>query len=92
MRPFQGNLDLFLISASRGPFRLKYKTQGTSHIHIPKGKLLLRCLCKDGLPLHSKTANQLSSPDDMMCENAGYGWNLQNFAAEASKTTPFLFC
>ena len=67
MRPFQGNLDLFLISASRGPFRLKYKTQGTSHIHIPKGKLLLRCLCKDGLPLHSKTANQLTSPDDMGC-------------------------
>ena len=27
-----------------------------------------------------------------MCENAGYGWSLQNFAAEASKTTPFLFC
>ena len=27
------------------------------NIHIPKGKLLLRCLWKDGLPLHSKTGN-----------------------------------
>ena len=65
MKPLQGNLDFFLIRASRGPFRLKHKTQGPSHIHIPKGKLLLRCLWKDGLPLHSKTGNQHSSPDDM---------------------------
>ena len=67
MKPLQGNLDLFLIRASRGPFRLKHKTQGNSHIHIPKGKLPLRCLWKDGLPLQSKTGNQLSSPDDMRC-------------------------
>ena len=46
MKPLQGNLDFFLIRASRGPFRLKHKTQGRSHIHIPKGKLLLRCLWK----------------------------------------------
>ena len=65
MKPLQGNLDFFLIRASRGQFRLKQKTQGPSHIHIPKGNLLLRCLRKDGLPLHSKTGNQLSSPDDM---------------------------
>ena len=61
----QGNLDFFLIRASQGPFHLKHKTQGPSHIHIPNGKLLLRCLWIDGLPLHSKTGNQLSSPDDM---------------------------
>ena len=67
MKPLQGNLDFFLIRASRGPFRLKHKTQGPSHIYIPKGKLLLRCLWKDGLPLQSKTGNQLSSPDDMGC-------------------------
>ena len=66
MKPRQGNLDFFLIRASRGPFRLKHKTQGPSHIHLPKGKLL-RCLGKYGLPLHSKTGNQLSSPDDMVC-------------------------
>ena len=65
MKPLQGNLDFFLIRASRGPFHLKNKTQFPSHIHMPKGKLLLRCLWKDGLPFHSKTANQLSSPDDM---------------------------
>ena len=67
MKTLQGNLDFFLIKASRGPFRLKHKTQGPSHIHIPKGKLLLGCLWKDGLPLLSKTGNQLSSPDDMGC-------------------------
>ena len=67
MKPLYGNLDFFLIRAPRGPFRLKHKTQGPSHIHIPKGKLLLRCLCKDGLALQSKTGNQLSSPDDMWC-------------------------
>ena len=46
MKPLQGNLDFFLIRASRGPFRLKHKTQGPSHIHIPKGKLRMRCLWK----------------------------------------------
>ena len=72
MKLLQGNLDFFLIRASRGPFRLKYKTQGPSHIHIPKGKLLLRYLWKDGLPLLSKTGNQLSSPDDMVCPGFSY--------------------
>ena len=65
MNPLKGNLDFFLIRSSRGPFHFKHKTKGPFHIHIPKGKLLLRCLWKDGLPLHSKTGNQLSSPDDM---------------------------
>ena len=60
MKPLQGNLDFFMIRASRGPFRLKHKTQGPSHIHISKGKLLLRCLWKDRLPLHSKTGNHVS--------------------------------
>ena len=62
MKPLQGYLDFFLIRASRGPFRLKYKIQGPSHIHIPMGKLLLRCLWKNGLPLQSKTGNH-SHPD-----------------------------
>ena len=67
MKTLQGNLDFFIIRGFRVPFRLKHKTQGPSHIHIPNGKLLLRCLWKDGLPLQSKTGNQLSSPDDMVC-------------------------
>ena len=67
MKPLQGNLAFFQIMASRGLFRLKHKTQGPSHIYIPKGKLLLMCLWKDGLPLQSKTGNQLSSPADMGC-------------------------
>ena len=69
MKPLQGNLDFFIIRASRGPFRLKHKTQGPSHIHIPKRKVLLWCLWKDGLPLQTKTANHLSSPDDMGCSD-----------------------
>ena len=64
MKPLQGNLDFFLIRATRGPFHLKHKTQGPTHKNIPMGKLLLRCLWKYRLPLHSKTGNQLSSPDD----------------------------
>ena len=67
MKPLQGNLDFFLIRAFRGPFDLKHKTQGPYYIHIPKGKLLLRFLWKDGLALQSKTGNQLSSSDDMRC-------------------------
>ena len=67
MKLLQGNLDFFLIRESRGPFRLKHKTPVPSHIHYPKGKLLLRSLWKDGLPLQSKTGNQLSSPDAMVC-------------------------
>ena len=67
MKPLQGNLDFFLIRASRGPFRLKHKTQGPSHISIAEGKFLLSCLWKVGLILQSKTENQLSSRDDMMC-------------------------
>ena len=67
MKPLHGNLDFFLIRISRVPFLLKHKTQGPSHINIPKGKLLLRCLWKGGLSLHSKTGNQLSSPDNMVC-------------------------
>ena len=73
MKPLQENLDFFLIRASRGPFCLKIKTQGPSHIHMPKRKLLLSCLWKDGLRLHSKTGNQLSSPDDMVCPGFSSG-------------------
>ena len=67
MKHLQGNLDFFLIRASLGPFHLKNKSQGPSHIHIPKGKLLLRCLWKDVLPLQSQAVNQLSSPDIVGC-------------------------
>ena len=69
MKPLQVNLHFFLIRASQGTFRLKHKTQGPSHIHISKGKLLLMCLWKDGLPIQSKTGNHLSSPDDKGCQD-----------------------
>ena len=67
IKPLQGNLAYSQVRASREPFHLKQKTQGTSHIQIAEGKLFLRILWKVGLPLQSKTGNQLTSPDDMGC-------------------------
>ena len=58
-KPLQGNRSFFLVRASRGPFHLRQKTQGPSHIPTAEGKLLLRCLWKVGSPLKSKTGNQL---------------------------------
>ena len=63
----QGNPAFFGVRASWGPFHLRQKTQGPSQIPIAEGKLLLRCLWKVGSPLQSKTRNQLSSSDGMMC-------------------------
>ena len=65
VKHLKGSPGFFRGRASRGPFHLKQKTQGPSHINIPEGKLLLRCLWKVGFPLHLKTGNLLSSPDDM---------------------------
>ena len=60
-KPLQGNRAFFGVRASRGPFHLRQKTQGPSHIPTVEGKLLLRCLWYAGTPLQSKTGNQLSS-------------------------------
>ena len=64
-KPLQGNSAFFRVRATLGPFHLQQKTQVPSHIHIPDGKLLLRCLSNVGLPLQSKAGNQFSSADDM---------------------------
>ena len=64
-KTLQGNWAFFWVRASRGPFHLRQKTQGPSHIPTADGKLLLRCLWKVGSPLQSKTGNQISSYDDM---------------------------
>ena len=66
-KPLQGNPTSFGVRASLGPFHLRQKTQGPSHIPIAEGKLLLRCLWKVGSTLQLKTGNQLSSCDDMEC-------------------------
>ena len=66
-KPVQGNPAFFRLRASRGPFHLRQKTQGPSHIPTAEGKFLLRCLWNAGTPLQSKTGNQLSSWDDMGC-------------------------
>ena len=67
LKPLQGNPAFFRVMASRGPFNLRQKAQGPSHIPIAEGKLLLKCLWKVGIPLQSKIGNQLSSRDDMGC-------------------------
>ena len=66
-KPLHGNQAFFRIRASRCPLHSRKKTQGPSHIPIAEGKQLLRRLWKVGLPLQSKTGNQLSSRDDMGC-------------------------
>ena len=67
-KTLQGNPTFFRVRASQGQFHLNQKTHGPSHIHISEGKLRLRCLCKVGLYLQSKTGNHLSSPNDMACK------------------------
>ena len=66
-KPLQGNPTFFCIRASCGPFQLRQKTQGSSHIPIAEQKLHLRCLLKVCTSLQSKRGNQLSSWDDMRC-------------------------
>ena len=65
--PLQGNQAFFTVRAFQGPFHLRQKTQGPSHIATAEGKLLLRSLWKVGSPLQSNTGNQISSWDDMGC-------------------------
>ena len=66
-KPRQGNLAFFRVRASRFPFHLRQQTQGPSHIPIAEGNLLLRCLWKVGIALHSKPGNQLSYGVDLGC-------------------------
>ena len=66
-KEMQGNPAFFWVRASQGPFHLRKKTQGPSHIPIAEGKLHLKLLWKVGSPLQSKTDNPHSSWDDMGC-------------------------
>ena len=65
--PLQGNQAFFCVRFSRGPFHLRQKTQGPSHIPIAEGKLPFRCWYKVGSNLQSKTGNQLSTWEDKGC-------------------------
>ena len=58
--PLQGNLAVFPVSTSRGPFPLRKQTLCPTHIHIAERILLLRCLWKVGIPLEYKPGNQPS--------------------------------
>ena len=66
-KPLQGNRAFFWVRASRGPFHLRQKTQGPSHILTAEEKLLLSYFWIAGTPLQSKIGNQVSSWDDMGC-------------------------
>ena len=81
-KPLQGNLAFFWVRASGGPFHLKQKTQCPSHIPIAEGRLLLRCLCKVGLPLQSKAGNH-SHPETI--------WGAQNYPQGALLNLMFLY-
>ena len=64
-KPLHWSPAFFWVRVSRGPFHLRQKTQGPTHIPIAERKLHLRCWWKLGSNLQSKTRNQLSSWDDM---------------------------
>ena len=66
-KPLQGSPAFLLVRVSRGPFHMRPKKKGPSHIPIAEGKLHLRCWWKVGSNLQSKTGHQLSSCDDMGC-------------------------
>ena len=66
-KPLQGNLTFFRVRESRYPLHVRQQIQHPSHIPIAEGRLLLRCFWEGGLPLQSKTGNQLSSWDHMGC-------------------------
>ena len=69
-KPLHRNMAFFRVRASRYPLYLMQQTQGPSHIPIPEGRLLLRCLWKVGLRLQSKTGNHYH-PEPI--------WGAQNF-------------
>ena len=50
-KPLQGNQTFFQDRASRFALYLRKQPQGPSHIPIAEGRVLLRFLCKVGLPL-----------------------------------------
>ena len=50
-KPLQGNTSFFRVRESRYPLHVRQQIQGPSHISIPEGRLLLRCLWEGGLPL-----------------------------------------
>ena len=50
-KPLQGNLTFFRVRESRYPLHVRQQIQGSSHIPIAEGRLLLRCFWEGGLPL-----------------------------------------
>ena len=66
-KPLQGNATFFRVRESQYPLHVRTQIQGSSHIPIAEGSLLLRCLWGGGQPLSQNPGNQLSSRDDMGC-------------------------
>ena len=103
-KPLQGNPAFFSVRVSRGPFHLRQKTQGPSHIPIAEGKPHLRCLWKVCSNLQSKTGNQLSSWDDMGCMELSSScctginihidlrWVSHGISVDSSRKSSHLYC
>ena len=103
-KPLQGSPAFFWVRVSRGPFHVRQNTQGQSHIPIAEGKLHLRCWWKVGSNLQSKTGNQLSSWDDMVCLELSSSFctdiNIhidlrrvsQGISVDSSRKSSHLFC
>ena len=51
LKPLKGNPIFFQVRGSLYPLHVRQQIQGPSHIPIAEGRLLLRCLWEDGLPL-----------------------------------------
>ena len=50
-KPLQGNPTFFRVKESQYPLHERQQIQGSSHIPIAEGRLLLRCLWEGGLPV-----------------------------------------
>ena len=103
-KPLQGNPAFFSVRVSRGPFHLRQKTQGPSHIPIAEGKLPFRCWYKVGSNLQSKTGNQLSTWEDKGCMelSSSFCTNInthidlrqvsQGISVDSSRKSSHLYC
>ena len=65
--PLQLNPEFFRVRASQCPFHLREQTKGRSIIPIAEGSLHLVCWWKVGIPLQSKSGNEVASQDDLGC-------------------------
>ena len=66
-KPLQGKQTFFRGRESRYILHVRQQIQGSSHIPIAEGRLLLRCFWGGALPLLQNPGTEFSSRDDMVC-------------------------